>query len=116
MISTNSGKSQSLHVCLAVLRPESEHPICAHVLFSTTYRQTEGAGIALPDVLMQESLRFEHDLLIVVELVAPDAHSGLKDGASVVVPLETRIWLVPVHAPAEVARVDVTCETLLVAM
>lgn len=98
-----------------MLRPESGHPACLRNC-STTYRQTEGAVVALPDVLVQEPLGFEHDLLVIVKLVAPDAHSGLENGAGVVVPLETGVWLVPVHAPAEIAGVDVTGETLLVAM
>lgn len=83
---------------------------------SLTYRQTEWAGIVLPNVLVQEALRFEHDFLVVVELVAADADSSLKNGAGVVVPFETGVWLVPVHAPTEIAGVDVTGETLLVAV
>ncbi|KAI6764834.1 hypothetical protein HG531_012721 [Fusarium graminearum] len=58
----------------------------------------------------------EHDLLIVVQLVASSARTGLKDRAGIVVPLKTGVRLIPVHSPAKVTRINVTGKSLLVAV
>jgi len=97
----------------------------------------EGAGVGtLPHVVVEEllapapmsvarSLRLDegvrgcilvHDLLIVVQLVAPHTGAGLLDTARVVVPLQALVGLLPVHGPAVVARVDVAGQAALVAM
>lgn len=56
----------------------------------------------------------EHDLLVVVKLVAATAGTSLKNRARVVVPLQPGVRLVPVDGPAKVTRVDVRRQTLLV--
>ena len=57
-----------------------------------------------------------HDLLVVVQLVAPDAGAGLLDAARVVVPLQPLVRVLPVDGPAVVPRVDVAGQAALVAM
>jgi hypothetical protein len=71
---------------------------------------------ALSDVIPKILSALEHDLLIVVQLVASSTWTGLKDRAGIVVPLKAGVRLIPVHSPAKVTRVDVASKSLLVAV
>ena len=82
-----------------------------------TYRQGKWTLFgALTDVVPEILGALKHDLLVIVELVATAAGTGLEDRASIVVPLKASIGVVPVDSPAKVAGVNITGETLFVAV
>ncbi|KAI6756603.1 hypothetical protein HG530_011201 [Fusarium avenaceum] len=68
------------------------------------------------DVVPKVLSALEHDLLIVVKLVASATGTSLKNGAGIMVPLKACIGLVPVYSPAEITRVNVAGQTLLIAV
>ena len=81
-----------------------------------TVKQNGRLPGGLADMVVQELLGLVHDLFVVVELIAANTWACLKDGGAVVVPFEASIWLVPIHGPAEICRIDVCCESVLVAV
>ena len=68
----------------------------------------------LSNVVPKVLSALEHDLLVVIQLVASSTGAGLKNRAGIVVPLKAGVRFIPVHSPAKVTRVDVASESLLV--
>ena len=80
------------------------------------HRQTKRLIGARADVVVQVLLGLVDDLLVKVELVGADDGAGVHHRRHVVVKVEANLGLVPVDGPAVVTGVDVTGETLLVAV
>lgn len=85
------------------------------ILHIETYRQSKRTLLrAFADVVPEVLGAFEHDLLVIVELVAAATRPGLQDRAGIMVPLKTCIRVIPVDSPAKITRIDVAGEALLV--
>lgn len=81
------------------------------------HRHTKRSSIwPLPDVVIQELLRLVHDFLIIVELIASHAGTGLQNRACIVIPFQSCVRLIPVDNPSEIPRIYICCKTLFIAM
>ena len=78
--------------------------------------QAERLIAILPDVIEQILLGLEHHLFVEIQLIGAYARPGLQHRRHVVKPGRTHVWLVPVHRPAVIGRVNVAGQPFFIAM
>ncbi|KAG9796072.1 choline-sulfatase, partial [Aureobasidium melanogenum] len=67
-------------------------------------------------ILVLNGIRVVRHLFVIIKLICSHTWPGLQNRATVVVPLQSAVGVVPVHRPAIVARINIRSQSVLIPM